>query len=67
VHDDHVGSNRLDDLVDRVPLTPDEVERADAIVLVTDHDDVDYDVVTIRGRYVFDTRNRLRGDNVEAL
>ncbi len=67
IHDDHVGANPLDDLALRVPLTIDEVARADAIVLVTDHDDVDYDLVTTHGRYVFDTRNRLTGDTVEAL
>jgi UDP-N-acetyl-D-glucosamine dehydrogenase len=67
VHDDHVGPNALDDVAGRVPLTADEVGRADAIVLVTDHDDVDYDVVTAHGRYVFDTRNRLRNDGVEPL
>jgi UDP-N-acetyl-D-glucosamine dehydrogenase len=67
VHDDHVGPNALDDVAGRVPLTADEVGRADAIVLVTDHDDVDYDLVTAHGRYVFDTRNRLRNDGVEPL
>jgi len=67
VHDDHVGPNQLDLVAERVALTDREVTRADAIVLVTDHDDVDYDLVTQHGRYVFDTRNRLRGDGIELL
>ena len=67
VHDEHAGPNDLDAVAGRVALTVDEVERADAIVLVTDHDDVDYGLVTRHGRYVFDTRNRLRGDGVELL
>ena len=67
VHDEHAGPNDLDAVAGRVALTVEEVERADAIVLVTDHDDVDYGLVTRHGRYVFDTRNRLRGDGVELL
>jgi UDP-N-acetyl-D-glucosamine dehydrogenase len=50
-----------------VELTPGEVERADAVVVVTDHDDFDYDMVRDRSRYVFDTCNRIRGSRVESL
>ncbi len=67
VHDDHVGPNELDLVAERVALTDSEVARADAIVLVTDHDDVDYDLVTAHGNYVFDTRHRMHGDTVELL
>jgi UDP-N-acetyl-D-glucosamine dehydrogenase len=37
------------------------------VVLVTDHDDVDYDLVTRHARYLLDTRHRLTGEHVEAL
>jgi UDP-N-acetyl-D-mannosaminuronate dehydrogenase len=67
VHDNHVGPHELDVVAERVLMTRDVVERSDAVVLVTDHDDVDYDVVTQYAAYVFDTRNRLRGDCVELL
>jgi UDP-N-acetyl-D-glucosamine dehydrogenase len=67
VHDEHVGPHPLDTLAERVPLTEGQVERADAVVLVTDHDDVDYDLVSAHASYVFDTRNRLRGESVELL
>jgi len=50
-----------------VELTEDEVELADAVVVVTDHDDFDYDMVRDHARYVFDTRNRIRGPRVESL
>ncbi|HZM55282.1 MAG TPA: nucleotide sugar dehydrogenase [Acidimicrobiales bacterium] len=50
-----------------VELTEDEVESADAVVVVTDHDDFDYDMVRDHARYVFDTRNRIRGPRVESL
>ena len=48
-------------------LTADEVQQADAVVVVTDHDAFDYDMVRDRARYVLDTRNRIRGPRVESL
>jgi UDP-N-acetyl-D-mannosaminuronate dehydrogenase len=41
---------------------------ADAVVVVTDHDDVDYQWVADCSDYVFDTRRRVPdGDSVERL
>ena len=37
------------------------------MVLVTDHDAFDYDLVARHARYVFDTRNRCHGQAVERL
>jgi UDP-N-acetyl-D-glucosamine dehydrogenase len=51
----------------QVELSVDEVELADAVVVVTDHDDFDYDMVRDHARYVLDTRNRIRGPKVESL
>jgi UDP-N-acetyl-D-glucosamine dehydrogenase len=67
IHDDHVGDHPLDEVAERVPLDRSELERCDAIVLVTDHDDVDYDLVERHGSYVFDARNRMTGDAVDRL
>lgn len=50
-----------------VELTPGEVAAADAVVLVTDHDAFDYELVGRNARFVLDTRNRMRGPNVEKL
>ena len=50
-----------------VNLTEKEVRAADAVVVVTDHDALDYDLVTDSASYVFDTRNRCTGPNVERL
>jgi UDP-N-acetyl-D-glucosamine dehydrogenase len=50
-----------------VELTAEELTRADATVIVTDHDAFDYDLVRARATYVLDTRNRLRGPSVEHL
>ena len=40
-----------------VPLNTDVLERADAVVIVTDHSDVDYQLVADHARLVIDTRN----------
>ncbi|TVR22121.1 MAG: nucleotide sugar dehydrogenase [Ilumatobacter sp.] len=67
VHDSHAAPHALDAVARRVDLTADELQAADAVVLVTDHDDVDYDLVVREAAYVLDTRNRLRAPNVEPL
>ncbi|MEM7274426.1 MAG: nucleotide sugar dehydrogenase [Actinomycetota bacterium] len=59
-HDTHVRSYELDDRITRVEtLSDEELDAADAVVLVTDHDDVDYHRVVGRCDYVLDTRRRL--------
>jgi UDP-N-acetyl-D-glucosamine dehydrogenase len=50
-----------------VAADADEVRAADAVVLVTDHDAFDYDLVEANASYVLDTRNRLDGAVVERL
>ena len=51
----------------RVELNEDEVSAADLVVVLTDHDEFDWDLVLARSAQIFDTRNRLRGDNVQRL
>lgn len=67
VHDTHVGAHTLDARAPRVALQPGELTAADVVVLVTDHDDVDYELVHAHAGYVFDTRHRLAGASVEHL
>jgi UDP-N-acetyl-D-glucosamine dehydrogenase len=68
VADPHVVEDVLSDLpVRRVTLEVAEVAGADAVVLVTDHDAFDFDLVVRQAKYVLDTRHRLEGDHVEHL
>jgi UDP-N-acetyl-D-glucosamine dehydrogenase len=68
VADPHVvEAMPTDRLTRRVSLSRAELERADAVVLVTDHDGFDYDLVTTHAALVLDTRHRLDGPNVEQL
>jgi UDP-N-acetyl-D-glucosamine dehydrogenase len=50
-----------------VDLTKAELAAADAVVVLADHDSFDYALIEGHARYVFDTRNRCRGQNVESL
>ncbi|MGW1286966.1 UDP binding domain-containing protein, partial [Streptomyces sp. NPDC002586] len=67
--DPHVRETApLDARVRRVELTEEELAAADAVVLLTDHDDFDYDVVLRGAQHVLDCRRRLRpAVNVEIL
>jgi len=67
VCDPHVGEHPLDALVRRVDCSVEELAGADAVLVLTDHDVFDYDAVVRHSGYVFDTRNRVRGPNVELL
>ncbi len=67
LHDPHVDRYELDDRTTRVELDADEVAAADAVVIVTDHDEVDYDLILDNADYVFDARFRVHGANVEHL
>jgi UDP-N-acetyl-D-glucosamine dehydrogenase len=74
VADPHVGGLGLleDELEDGTPavlvtLSDAELDAADAVVLVTDHDAFDLDRVVARAAYVLDTRGRISGPNVERL
>ena len=68
--DDHVTEAVVASVVGhltRVELTAAELAGADAVVVLTDHDDVDYDLVVAHADYVLDTRHRCRGEVVEYL
>jgi UDP-N-acetyl-D-glucosamine dehydrogenase len=68
VADPHVVEEvSTDTITRRVRLSRDELERADAVVLVTDHDEFDYELVERHARLVLDTRHRLAGPRVEQL
>lgn len=50
-----------------VPFNREEMQKADIVVVLTDHDNVDYEVV-LEAKAVFDTRHRCRNaENVQYL
>ncbi|MDP9073227.1 MAG: nucleotide sugar dehydrogenase [Actinomycetota bacterium] len=57
--DPHLGADFFLPGVTRVELTGPEVAAADAVVVLTDHDAFDREVVATNAGYVFDTRNWL--------
>ncbi|GLY69254.1 nucleotide sugar dehydrogenase [Amycolatopsis taiwanensis] len=65
--DSHVEPHRCPAAVKLVELSESCLRQADAVVLLTDHDDIDYELVERESQLAFDTRHRLRGSQVEYL
>ncbi len=65
--DDHVEDYRWPAGVAKAKLDAALVSRADALILITDHDDLDMGLLEASATPVLDTRNRLEGANVERL
>ena len=60
-HDPHVPSFREDGTTHHgIALTPAELERADAVVIVTDHTAMDWQLVVDHAQVVVDTRNATK-------
>jgi UDP-N-acetyl-D-glucosamine dehydrogenase len=57
--DPHVVEDYADPRIRRTEATVQELSDADAVILLTDHDEFDYDAVRARCRLVLDTRRRL--------
>lgn len=65
--DGHVPTEYLAHGAVRSRLTVETLRAADAVVILTDHDDVDYRLVERGARWILDCRNRVSGANVERL
>ena len=50
-----------------VDLTADEIRKADAVVLLVDHDEFDLELLAAEAAYVLDTRRCMEGPTVEHL
>jgi UDP-N-acetyl-D-glucosamine dehydrogenase len=69
-HDPFIPEVRFDDAhtqgggdpLQSVPLTDEELERSDCVVIVTDHSGIDYARVCKLSKLIVDTRNALAGD-----
>lgn len=65
--DPHVVEGHVDPSVVRVEATDEEVARADAVVLLTDHGCFDLPAISAAAHYVLDTRHKMAGPVVEYL
>jgi UDP-N-acetyl-D-glucosamine dehydrogenase len=65
--DGHAPADHLAQEVPRFGLSAEVLEASDAVVVLTDHDDIDYGLVQHEARWILDCRNRLSGGNVESL
>ena len=62
-----VETGAVDAVVECVQPTPEEISRADAVVLLTDHDAFSIDEISSHASYLLDCRHVAAGDNVEML
>ncbi len=61
-HDPYIPSLRSVGLdLDSIPLTAEEVQKRDLVVIATDHSSVDYGFVVAHAAHVLDTRNATKG------
>ena len=66
--DPHVGeSGLISTSIERVEPTVAELARADAVVMLTDHDEFDRSEIAAHSSYALDCRNVLTGASVETL
>jgi UDP-N-acetyl-D-glucosamine dehydrogenase len=65
--DPHVAPHEVPGPVRLVACTPAVIEAADLVIVLSDHDTVDWDLVARHGAKVLDTRNRLTGPGVDRL
>ena len=65
--DDHVESYRWPESITKSDLTAESVANADVVLLITDHDEFDLDVLAASDTPVLDTKNRVRSPNVRIL
>jgi UDP-N-acetyl-D-glucosamine dehydrogenase len=66
--DPHVTeATPVDGLARRIQVTAEELASADAVVLLTDHDEFDFDEIVRHAPLTLDCRHRLRGPDVEYL
>ena len=50
-------------LEESIPLSADLLKQQDAVVLITDHSDVDYDLILANSALIIDTRGVYRNIN----
>jgi UDP-N-acetyl-D-glucosamine dehydrogenase len=62
VHFDDAHTDAGGEPLSSVPLTTEELQSADCVIIVTDHSDIDYKRVCSLVPLIVDTRNALNGD-----
>lgn len=62
-HDPHIAHLRQHDgsLLNSAPLTPESLRAADCVVILTDHQAIDWAMVRREARLIVDTRHALKG------
>ena len=48
-----------------IDLTGDKIKESDCILILTDHDNIDYNLINTYAKLIVDTRNALRKRKIE--
>ena len=67
VVDSHIDPRDLPEGTVEIDLTAEELARAEAVVMLVDHDDIEIDLITEHAPYVLDCRDALHGSRIEKL
>lgn len=59
-------TRKYDFQLESEPLTADNVSAKDVVIIVTDHDNVDYETLAANSRLIVDTRNAMRKRSLSA-
>lgn len=65
--DPYIDQAKIDPRIRIVELDADEIRRSNAVVVLTDHQVLDWALIAEHAPFILDTRARLRGRNVERL
>jgi UDP-N-acetyl-D-mannosaminuronic acid dehydrogenase/UDP-N-acetyl-D-glucosamine dehydrogenase len=65
--DPHIAAHEVPTAVDLVTCEPEAIESCDVVVILTDHDAIDWDLLNRHAAKVLDTRNRLTAPGVDRL
>ena len=58
-------TRKYDFRLDSEPLTPENIASKDLVIIVTDHDNVDYAALATHAKLIVDTRNALRKRSID--
>lgn len=64
-HDPYIKEIKIGKVYKSIDLTEDRIRESDCILILTDHDNVDYRLVNTYAQLIIDTRNALRKRGIE--
>jgi len=64
-YDPYIKEIKIGRIYTSIDLTEDKIKESDCILILTDHDNIDYNSIKIYAKLIVDTRNALRKRKIE--